>query len=237
MNTRITTSLISAATGIAFVAMTAIPAFAATNTPQTIASLQAKGDQSATKATTALTKIETRIHDMKKISSSTAATLTAELQTQLSTITTLKAKIDADTDITALKADLVSLRGSLQVASVIDPQVRITASADNISTISGQIATVENKLQTRITAAQAKGKDVSAAQTSLADITAKLTDANTQYAAAQSEVAPLAPVAGDKAGIQADKATLKDAQAKIKLATQDLKTARADITAIRTDLK
>jgi hypothetical protein len=237
MNTRITTSFISAATGIAFVAMTAIPAFAATTTPQTISSLQAKGDQSATKVTNALTKLETRIQNMKKLSSATATTLTTELQTQLSTIASLKAKIDADTDISVLKTDLILLRGSIQITSVLDPQIRITGSADRISTISAQMATVENKLQTRITAAQAKGKDESAAQTSLGDIAAKLADANTQYAAAQSEVTPLAPVVGDKAGIQADKATLKDAQLKIKIATQDLKDVRADISAIRTDLK
>jgi chromosome segregation ATPase len=227
---KITTVAAPLALGFLAVGMSVSPAFAATDstkTVQTVASLQTKADAKITKSTSDLSKYLTRVQAMKKLSSTELATITGQLQAQLSSLASSKAKIDADTTVADVRADIKSLTAAHATFALTLSQDRLLTSTDKISTIIPQMTTVEAKLQTRITAAQTAGKDVTSAQASLTDMQAKLADANTQYTEAQSEAA----------GTQSDKTTLKDAQSKIKAVTQDLKAARADITAIRAEVK
>jgi chromosome segregation ATPase len=241
MKNTLTTSAVSLATGLLTLAAAtgfALPAFAATtNSQQSVTTLQTKSDTEITKDTNALTKFETRVEAMKKLSSTEMSTLTSQLQAQISSLSSIKAKIDADTTVAQVKIDIASLKAARLSFALVVPQDRLLTSGDKISTITAQMTTVETKLQARIAKAQTAGKSVVTEQTALSDMQAKIADANTQYTAAQSEAAGITTDTSDAATIKANRATLKDAQAKIKVADQDLKAARADITTIRTDLK
>jgi predicted nucleic acid-binding Zn-ribbon protein len=185
-------SALSIATGLltlAAVVGTAAPAFAATTSPQTVTTIQTKADSKITKATTALTNFETRVAAMKKLSSTELSTITTQLQSQISSLASIKAKIDADTTTAEVKVDVASLKAARLSFALVVPQDRLLTSGDKISTITAQMNTVETKLQARITAAQTAGKSVTAEQTALVDMQAKIADANTQYTAAQSEAA------------------------------------------------
>jgi hypothetical protein len=88
--------------------------------------------------------------------------------------------------------------------------------------------TLAGKLQTRISAAQSAGNNVTVAQAALTDMNAKLTDANTQAQAAITEVSGLKPDNGDQTVMQSNTAALKDARTKIQTAQKDLVAARKD---------
>lgn len=180
----------------------------------------------------ALNLLETRINQMVRVSGTDKAALDATLQGAVSEMTTLKAKIDADTDAATLKTDVQSITKSYRIYLLVLPQGRITAAADRVMDIVGLFNDLSAKLQLRITEAQTAGQNVTALNASLSDMNAKTSDANIQAEAAVNEIINLQPDNGVQATFQSNLAALKDARAKIKVAAADLKTARQDAGSI-----
>lgn len=180
----------------------------------------------------ALSVLQARINEMQRVSASQKTSLNATLQTAIGEMTTLKAKIAADTDNAVLKADIQSITKSYRIYLLVLPQGRITAAADRIMGTSAILTELAGKLQVRITEAQAAGKDTTALTASLTDMNAKIADANVQANAAITLIANLKPDNGDKAVFEANQKALKDARAKIKLGTTDLQAARKDAGSI-----
>ncbi len=174
---------------------------------------------------------------MKQVTDSEKTTISASIQAQITALTSLKAKIDADTDITALRADVKSVVASYRIFFLVIPQGRIIAAGDRALTISDDMITIGVKLQARISAAQTAGKDVTALNTALVDFNAKVADAKTQIAAATAKVVNLVPDQGDKTVAASNKAALMAARADIKAATTDLQAARKDSKTIVQGLK
>ncbi len=193
----------------------------------------AKGDAAIEARITNLNDLSARINQMKEVSASEKSSLQASISTALSDMTTLKAKIDADTDATTLKTDLQSITKDYRIYALILPQGRIAAASDRVTTIVGMMQNIETPLSTRISA----GNNVSGAQAAYADLQAKVADANTQGNAALSETASLQPDQGNATVEASNTAAIKDAASKLKTAEADLKAARADITTIMADIK
>jgi hypothetical protein len=184
-----------------------------------------------------LTEALNRINSLEKLTADAKASLIATLTDQITKLTALKAQIAAGTSTTTLKTDVQSITKDFRVYALVLPKAAITAAADRVVTISGQMEGLSAKLSERITAAQAAGADVSAAQTALADFTTKVADAKTQAQTAATAVANLTPDNGDKTKLEANTAVLKAAQAQIKTAQEELKAARADIETILKSIK
>jgi hypothetical protein len=194
-------------------------------------------DEELVRRTSALTELNTRIQSMTKVSASVKTTLTSTISSQITALTNLQTKIDADTATDTLKADIKSITDSYRIFMLIMPQVRIAAAVDVIGTVGDSMTAMGAKLQTRITAAQSAGKDVTALTSLLSDMTAKIADANVQANAALTETASLTPDNGDIAKMDANNVALKDARAKLKASGADMKTARQDIQKILQGLK
>ena len=180
----------------------------------------------------ALSDLETRLGQMQKVSDSERASLDATLQSSISDMTSLKVKIDADTDATDLKTDIQSITKGYRIYLLVLPQGRIIAAADRVITISGLFSSLSAKLQIRITAYGQTGADTTALNNSLADINLKTGDANAQANAAIEEVANLQPDNGSASVYASNQVALKDAKNKIKLAISDLNAARQDVGSI-----
>lgn len=175
-----------------------------------------------------LNKLQARIDGMKRVSDADQADLDASISAQIQAMNDLKAKIAADTDPAALKADIESITKAYRVFILVMPKGAITAAADRIETVVGAMQTLSGKLSVRIDAAAAAGTDVTALRAALDDMNAKVADADVQAKAAISAVADLAPDNGDASVQASNTAALKDARAKIQAAQADLKAARAD---------
>ena len=197
----------------------------------------AKADQEITRRITALTDLSTRVQSMKRVSDAGKSQISAQLQANITSLTSLKTKIDADTDQATLRTDVKSITDAYRIFVLILPQGRILAAADRIATVAAMMQTVGTKLQARITAAQGAGKDVSALQTALTDLGAKIADANTQAQAAVNTIAALQPDQSDAAKMQSNHTALVQARGNIKTGAEDLRTARQDIAKIIKALK
>jgi len=217
----------------------AVAGGAATSTPKLTAAEQKakqRADQEIQRRITALNGLLTRISQMQEVSDSFKQGLTANVQTEISTLTALQQKIDADTDLATLKTDVQSITKSYRVYALVLPQSRIAAASDRIVTLVSMFTSLGGKLQTRLQEAASGGQDVSALTAALTDIQTKITDAQTQAQNAVTSTAGLQPDNGDKTAMANNDAALKAARADIVAAQKDLVAARADVKTILTGL-
>ncbi len=202
------------------------------NVTQHMNTMTDRGDDAIQARITSLTNLQTRINDMKNLSDSQKASFSATIQTQISAMNTLLAKIKSDTSTTTLREDLKTIAPAYRIFALVHPQLTILAAADRVGTIVTSLQTLATKFDARI-AAHANA-DASA---KLADLRAKIADASTQASAAASLVVNLKPDNGDASVAASNKTALENARAKIKLATQDLHDAYKDAQAISKDLR
>lgn len=186
---------------------------------------------------TALNDLSTRVSALKNVSATEKASIAADVQANIAGLTSLKAKIDGESDVATLQTDEKSILGSFRIYALVIPQGYIASSADRVDTITGMLTTISAKLQTRITTAQNAGKNVSAEVSLLADLNAKIADANTNASTAATAIANLMPDQGNATVAASNKATLVSARANLKTATSDLKTARDDANTIIKDIQ
>lgn len=202
-----------------------------------LSTISAKSDAAISIRISALNNLSARIQDMKNVSDSEKSAVATEVQTQINNLTNLKAKIDADTDATIAKADAKTITADYRIYALVIPRGYIVASSDRVSTIVSIMTTLQAKLQARITADQAAGKDVTALQAAYTDMSAKMADATAKAQAAQSAVVTLSPDQGNASIAASNKAALQTAHTNIKTANTDLKAARKDIATIMSGLK
>lgn len=196
-----------------------------------------KGDKEIARRIDSLNKLGVKIAAMKYVSSSTKATIASELQAQIASLRTLKASIDAGTSASSTRDLDKSITAAYRIYALILPQTEIIAAADRVMTTADTIASSSVKLQAKIDAAHAAGKDVASLQALLADIGLKVADAKAQAGIAVSAVTALVPDNGDSAKATANHAALVSARANIKTAKADLETARKDSRSITQGLK
>jgi hypothetical protein len=202
-----------------------------------IADFIKRADQEIARRIAALNALSTRIASMVKTTDAQKSNLNATIQSQISTLNTLKTKIDADTDLATVRTDVQSITKSYRIFILVIPQGQITAAADRITTITDQMTTLGTKLQTRISDAKTAGNDTSALDTLMTDYSAKISDAKTQAAAALTAITGLTPDNGDKTIEAKNTAALKDARTKIQAAQKDIVAAQKDAKGIAKGLK
>ena len=156
----------------------------------------------------------------------------AEVQTQIANLTSLKAKIDADTDIGTTRSDEKSIFTTYRIYMLVIPQGYIVAASDRVNVIAGIMTTLNTKLTARVSAAQTAGQNVASLQVMLSDMQAKTADATVKSQAAQSAAVSLVPDQGSASVIASNHTALINAQANIKAATADFNAAREDAKAI-----
>lgn len=202
-----------------------------------MARMKARGDQELDRRIVSLNKLVGRVAEMKNLSPTDKAAVSTTLNAQITALTALKAKIDADTDLATLKTDVQSVTASYRIYALVIPQGTIIAAADRIVTVVSEMQSISAKLKTRITAAAAAGDDVGSLQTLLTDYDAKIADALAQAQAAVNGIVTLVPDGGDKTKQAANTAALQAARAKIVTAQHDVNAARKDGEKIRVGLR
>ena len=202
-----------------------------------LSKIMKQSDSDITARINDLNKLSTRIQAMANVSETEKSVISTSVQSNIDGLNSLKAKIDADTDVSTATTDEKSIFSSYRIYSLVVPQSYIIASADRIITVTGIMINLGKKIQVRIGAAQAAGADVTTLNKTLVDFGAKIADAQTQASTANSTVVSLTPDSGDKSKMQTNTSALKSARANIKTASGDLQTARADIKTLIQGLK
>ena len=191
-----------------------------------------KAAQEIDRRVASLNSLLERVSAMNKVTDQLKANLKTNVQTEIDGFTQLKAKINADTDLSTLKTDVQSITQSYRIYMLVIPQGRITAAGDRMATIINMMASVGTKLQARINTAKGQGADTAALEASLKDLGDKLTSAQAHAQASVNAIAPLTPDQGDKTVQDKNDAAVKSAQGEIKAGTQALVAARFVFAAI-----
>jgi len=174
-----------------------------------------------------LTKLIKKINAVKRLTSDQKSTMVGQVQTEITNLTSLKTKINGDTDIATLRTDVQSIVKSYRIYVLYIPKMTIIANADKIlNLIEGEMATLTTKLQMRIDEAKSNGHDVVILTDLMNQRKVKLDDATTQANNAIAKVIVLTPDGwpGNKTELQAARDMLKTARKDIndgqKLANQ-----------------
>ena len=204
----------------------------AANTQTRIANIISKGDQEISRRLTTLGTLTSKINSATKLSASDKATLSAEVSSEVSGLTALKSKLDAETTLDGAKADAQSIYTDYRVYALIVPKVELVRVADDQQVAESKLTDLAAKLQTRITTAKNNGKDVTALQTQLNDMTAKTQAAQAISTSIESKVINLQP-----SDYNSDHALLSGDRDQLKTAHQDNQAAYADAKNIVAGLK
>lgn len=202
----------------------------ATKLDQVSARLQERANKEIDRRITNLNKLEEKIQGISKLSSTEKASLVLTIQNQISLLSNLKIKINAETDAATLKTDVQSITKAYRIYALVLPQIEIIVAADKISTTANTLSDLSVKLQSR-------SKDVVAIQQLLADMNAKIADAQVKASAAIAGVKALVPDNGVKSIKDANDNAFKAARDSIKAGTKDLKDAKKIADKIRNSLK
>ena len=191
-----------------------------------------KGDAAVAQRVTSLNKRIAQLDNSKHLTAAQIAIIKAPITDAITAMNAAKAKLDADTDLATAKADYNSIFKDNRIYMVIVPQERTIKSTDldayHLTNTNTRVA----DLQSRIDAAKAAGKDVTASQAALDDAKAKLADVSTNITTELSEAAKLAVDHGDKTIVAANKAADANVKAARKAITADFKAVTVDFKAV-----
>jgi hypothetical protein len=225
---------VSTATGPAGKGVCATEAAAARATGATIDAVRAFGDCEINRRFTTLTDLASRITASKVLTASDASALQGEIGSTRSGLTSLKATIDADTDLKTIRTDIARIATDYRVYLVVVPQVNLVSGADAVVAAQAKFTQLNTTLAARIATAKAAGKDTTAAQADLDAMNAAVTQAVGLASPLPAQLLPLTPAQynGGTAG-----PVLTNARTALGQARDQLKSAIADAKACRDALK
>ncbi len=207
------------------------------NTDTRMALLKARGVKEIDSRITALNKLSAKIQGLINITPTNKTALLSGIQTQVNSLTALKNKINADTDVAILKTDVESITKSFRTFALEIPKANILAKIDSHFVDLTMLTSITAALSTDIQTAKTSGKDVAVLLTKLSETDAKIADANLQSNAAIALVTPLIPDVGSSTLLLANKQALLDSYAKYKIAIEDIRIAKKDIKDIVKQLR
>ncbi len=209
-------------------------------TTTALIALHTRCDTEITARLTSLSRALTRLNSMQKLSADQKQQYTSTVQSNISGLTSLKTKCDADTDAATLQADTKSIVTSYRIYLEFIPQTALLAASDRLNSIVDQFTILTTKLQTRISDAQSQGNNVTSLQSDLADMQTKIADVKTQTATISSQIGLLQPsnvntdAAGTKTDFQTGRTALQTAQSDVRAALADARLIVSSLLAFPT---
>ena len=200
----------------------------------TVATLRAFGNCEINRRLATLNRLTATVDASKGLTSSDAAALSSDIGAARSGLTGLKATIDGQTRIPALKAEIVQIATRYRVYVLLGPQVRLTIAADDVLALKPAFDGISATLTGRIATAQRNGKDVTSAQAALDAMNAAVADAVALASPLPAKLVALPP-AGFNSGTAVP--VLKNARSALLEARDYLKAAAQDGRKVLTDLE
>lgn len=181
---------------------------------------------------TSLTRALERLSTFKHLSSDQKTSLSAQVQEQINSLTALKEKISADTDVVVLRTDIQAIRDNHRIYAFFLPKIHLLAASDAMIEAANKGDEIADTLEERMGTLQTSGQDVASLQVTLADLRTNLDAARTQAQDVQSAVSALTVD-----GFPASKTILQEARTNLRAGRGNLETARSDARIIRDAIK
>jgi chromosome segregation ATPase len=205
---------------------------ATTTTAQRLANLKTKGAAEIDRRIANLSAALEKLTAGTKLTAADKATLTKQIQDEVTGLTALKTKLAADTDLAMTRTDVQSIVTEYRVYALMLPKARMAASADRFTVVEDKLTALHDELQTKVDAAKTAGKDTTAMQASLDDMKAKIASAKTKSGSLVTQLLALQPT-----DYNANHTVLAGYRDSLKGAHTDLKTARDDAKSVIDALK
>lgn len=205
---------------------------AATGQQTQLARIKTLADKQIDNRVTVLTNLLKLVQNSPHISSTDKANLTTQVQTEISSLPQLKTKIDNETDIKSVRADVQSIYQEFRVYALIVPKVNLIRVADRLATAADKLSAYADSLQQQLDDAKAKGKDTSKLQATMTDMRSQISTAKADFTAAVSKIMNVTP---DQ--FNSDKSSVSQTRNLLKAGRDALKTALKDGNQIKSGLK
>jgi len=170
-----------------------------------------------------ITTLQRLINDSQHVTSDHRSTLLSQLASASNGLSQLKAKIGSDADPSTLRTDCRNIVQDFRIYVLVSPKVREVLVSDWETDIASRLSTIAGKIQTAIDSAKAKGKDVTTAQSDLAQMKTAIANANAAIGGVATSVINLQP--SDWPGAHD---TLVTGRQSLRTGRDDLRTARDD---------
>ena len=199
--------------------------------------LQALGNCEIDRRLVTIQVLQDHVSNPNGLTDSDRSALQALLTADTTGLTALKAKIDGETDVTTLRADIGTIVTGYRIYLLMVPMTAEVISADSEAAAVGRLTTVAGKLQDRITTELNAGKDVASAQADLNNMTTSLGQVNTStLAGIPTALLALTPAEynGGTAGpvLKTDHTTLQGFRTSLDAARADAVACRAALRAL-----
>ena len=156
-------------------------------------SLRKLGDCEIDRRLDTITRLQSRVSNSGTLTDADRTALQAELAADTSGLTSLRATIDGETDVSALRADVKSIVTNFRIYLLMVPKTADVIAADTELGAVARLSTLDTTLQARIDAAKAAGKDVTQAQSDLDAMNAKVAKVTPLVQGIPAAVLPLTP--------------------------------------------
>jgi hypothetical protein len=228
---------------LAVASLTALPA-AALSTPNSLAASTTSADQAQlqliinrgnneiSRRLSTLQGLTTKITSATKLSASDQASLSDEVTSEVTGLTSLKAKLDADTTVAAARTDAQSIITGYRVYAFIVPKIGLVKAADDQQVAESKLTALVPKLQSRVDAAKAAGKNVTSLASGLTDMSTQISNAQGILPSVSASIISLQP-----SDFNTNHKVLSDYRDKLKTAQTDIRAAVTDANSIVNALK
>lgn len=159
--------------------------------------LRAFGDCEIDRRLVALGLLSVAISASKGLTTSDAAALKSEIAATRAGLTSLRASIDSQSALPTLKLEIVEIVNRYRVFTLLVPQVRLVDAADGVLALGPRLTELSTDLARRISAAEATGKDVTAAQAALDAMNGSIAGGESLAAPVPGRLLPLTPAQFD----------------------------------------
>jgi hypothetical protein len=233
----LSTALVGAAAVVSVVFAAATPA-SADSTPapsagKSLASIQATAQARTSQRTTSLNTALGKVNAATGLTSGDRDTILGILNGDLSGMTTIEAKIAADTTVKQARADDKTIFTSYRIYLVALPQARDATAADSAISVSLPKLTTRQSTLAALLTGKDSSKSTPALQADLADMTAEIGKASSALSGVSAAALAATPSGYNSNHdiLASSKTSLATARAAIKQARTDAKTVAAAIRA------
>ncbi|HLI57453.1 MAG TPA: hypothetical protein VKY26_10545 [Actinomycetota bacterium] len=209
-----------------------VSARAASRQAATLTAGKAICDAAVTHREATLSALIAEVGAAPHVTQADKATLSAALHSAAAGLQALKTSFDADRTLAQLRVDCRRIVTGFYVYLFLVPQVHLVAAADRVQSASGPLSDLAGLIGDQITAAAARGENVSSAQGYDTDISTQLAAAEQAAATAAATVVVLAA-----SGYPGNRPTIESARASLGDAERDLAAAVSAASAALAALK
>jgi len=191
-----------------------------------------RGNNEISRRLSTLQSLSSKISASTKLTDSDKASLSSEVSGEIDGLTALKTKLDADTTVADARTDAQAVITEYRVYALVAPKVDFIRVADDQQVAINKLTALIAKFQSRINAAKSAGKNVTALQSALTNMTTQVNNAQPISSGVETSLINLLP-----SDYNSDHTILGGYRDKLKTAQTDIKAAVSDATSIVQGLK